>query len=78
MSESRNDNGSPWRFRRRLAISVLLFCAGCSIYAISRGPEMAQAVLGAMSVPTMTVLGSYFVAATYEDTRRGGGNGPSA
>jgi len=67
--EDRNLQGRPWRFRRRLAISVLLFCAAMSIYAMTQGVEMTQAVLPTMATVVSVVLGTYFGGAVYEDTR---------
>lgn len=73
----RKVKGDPqWAMRRRTIIASLVSCLGLSIYAISKGPETAAAVVPSVSMLAGAIIGSYVFGAAWE--RVGGVPGGNA
>lgn len=65
----RNEGMKQWGFRRKLATRTLLVTGAMGAYAMWRGPDMVTAAFPSLAAIVTLVLGFYFTAAVYQDTR---------
>ena len=70
MSRERNGHKPQWYVRRRIIISVLLFCAGTVVYSLidhEIPEEVAKVAISSAFTAGMAVVGSYVFGAVWND-----------
>lgn len=73
MENDRNEGKAPWRLRRRIILSTLVFCAMCIAYIMVWGEHDSRVhetiIIGSFGTGT-AVIGSYVFGAIWDDKNK--------
>lgn len=69
---NRNDGGKPWKFRRNIIASTLIFCAFCVVWTMIIGAadeETGRTIVASSFGLAGAVIGYYVAGAVWEDKK---------